>query len=288
MYLKKQILSRNIFFLTYCIVIFIIFYEPLTGIITSLFNHKHYAIMIPFISMYMVYSKRKEIFSAVQYSFVYGGIIIIAGIVLYMIGRFRIVNLSQIDLTSLILLSAYIFWIGGVIIFYGVRSFQIAVLSVLILIFMIPFPVFIKERVTFVLQSGSAEIFNVYLWLTGIPFYRDEFTFQLYGARIEVAKQCSGITSATALFIAALLAGHFYLDSCWRKIVLLLAVFPIAILKNGLRITVLSVLGSYVNMSYITDSLLHSKGGIPFFVLALALLFPVVWFLRKSERKHTE
>ncbi len=288
MYSKKQILSRNILFLVFCIVAFIIFYGPLTGKITSLLIHKHYALAIPFISIYMIYSRKDEIFQNIQYSFVYGAIVIIAGIALYLVGRFCVVNLNQDDLNSLILLSAFIFWVGGVILFYGTRAFQIMVLSLLILIFMIPFPVFIKERIVFVLQSGSTEVFHVYLLLTGIPFHRDGFEFQLYGTSIEVAKQCSGITSATALFVAALMSGHFYLDSFWRKVVLLLAVFPIAILKNGLRITVLSVLGAYVDPSFLTDSIIHRKGGIPFFVVALSLLFPVVWFLRRSEKKRSE
>lgn len=236
----------------------------------------------------MMYTKRKEIFLEVQYSFVSGGIIIIAGIILYIIGSLHIVNLNQKDSLSLITFSAFIFWFGGIVLFYGIESFRIMFLPLLILIFMIPFPLFLKDIVVSLLQKGSAEVFNGYLILTRIPYFREGFTFQLSGACVEVAEQCSGINSATALFIVAILSGYLYIESGWRKIVLLLAVFPIAILKNGLRIMVLSILGCYVDMRYITDSLLHSKGGIPFFVLALALLFLVVWFLRKSERGHSK
>ncbi len=288
MYLKRQILSRNIFFLLHCIVTFVIFYTPVMNIITSLIHISSYIVFIPLMSTYMVYSKRKEIFSGVRYSFVYGGIIVIAGIILYTIGSFCIVNLSQNNHLFLITFSAFIFWVGGIVLFYGIESFRIMVLPLLILVFMIPFPVFLKDMVISLLQRGSAEVFNGFLMVTGMPYYREGwFTFQLSGVSIEVAKQCSGIKSGTALFVVAMLSGHLYIESGWRKIVLLLVVFPITILKNGLRITVLSLLGCYVDMSYITDSLLHSKGGIPFFVLALALLFPVVSFLRKSERRHS-
>ncbi len=288
MYLKKQILSRNMFFLFYCIVTFILFYVPLMNIITSLIHISSHIIFIPFMSGYMMYTKRKEIFLEVQYSFVSGGIIIIAGIILYIIGSFHIVNLNQKDSLSLITFSAFIFWFGGIVLFYGIESFRIMFLPLLILIFMIPFPLFLKDIVVSLLQKGSAEVFNGYLILTRIPYFREGFTFQLSGASVEVAEQCSGIRSATALFVVAILSGYLYIESGWRKIVLLLAVFPIAILKNGLRIMMLSILGCYVDMAYITDSLLHSSGGIPFFALALALLFLVVWFLRKSERGHSK
>ncbi|GAX60659.1 hypothetical protein SCALIN_C13_0174 [Candidatus Scalindua japonica] len=239
-------------------------------------------------SGYMIYTKRKEIFSGVHYSFVYGGAIITAGIVLYILGKFHIINLNQKDLSSLLTFSAFIFWFGGIVLFYGIESFKTMFLPLLILVFMMPFPIFLKDMVISLLQKGSVEVFHFYLMLTGIPYSRDGFTFQLSGVSIEVAKQCSGVTSATALFVAALLSGHLYISSGWRKIVVLLSVFPIAILKNGLRIAVLSVLGCYVDKTYLTDSLLHSRGGIPFFVIALALLFPVVWFLRKSERRQSK
>jgi len=48
----------------------------------------------------------------------------------------------------------------------------------------------------------------------------------------------------------------------------------------------LSLLGAYVDEKLLTQSLIHSRGGIPFFILALVFLAPVLWFLRKSEREE--
>ena len=121
--------------------------------------------------------------------------------------------------------------------------------------------------------------------MIGVPLLRDGFVFQLPGINIEVAEQCSGIRSTLALFITSIIAGHLLLKTSWKKVILSLAVFPIAVVKNGARIVTLSMLGSYVDERFITQSLLHSRGGIPFFILALALFVPILWVLRRSEVK---
>jgi hypothetical protein len=43
------------------------------------------------------------------------------------------------------------------------------------------------------------------------------------------------------------------------------------------------LLGNYVDSRILTNSTLHTDGGIVFFILGLLLLAPVLYFLRKSE-----
>jgi exosortase/archaeosortase family protein len=87
-----------------------------------------------------------------------------------------------------------------------------------------------------------------------------------------------------ALFITALLAGHLFLRTWWKKIILVICVFPITMLKNGIRITSLTLLGTYYDPRILQSSL-HREGGIPFFIVALLLMAPILYFLRKSEKK---
>jgi len=54
--------------------------------------------------------------------------------------------------------------------------------------------------------------------------------------------------------------------------------------KNGLRIATLSLLTIHVDPGII-ESRLHREGGIPFFVVALVLLYPFVAMLIKAERR---
>jgi exosortase/archaeosortase family protein len=63
-------------------------------------------------------------------------------------------------------------------------------------------------------------------------------------------------------------------------------VFPVSIVKNGIRIVTLTLLGVYVDPSFLQGNL-HHDGGFVFFLLALALLFPVLLLLQKSEPRRT-
>ena len=113
-----------------------------------------------------------------------------------------------------------------------------------------------------------------------IPFVRQGFDFALPGVTIQVAEECSGIRSTLALFLTAALAGHFWLRSFPRTLLLCVATIPIAIAKNALRITALSWLAVYVNQAFLFGSL-HRYGGIPFFGLGLLALWLVLLLLQR-------
>ena len=78
---------------------------------------------------------------------------------------------------------------------------------------------------------------------------------------------------------------RFAYQTTWKKILLVLLVVPITMLKNGIRIVTLSVLAVYVDRGFLESSL-HRDGGIVFFILALCLLAPILFVLRKSENKR--
>jgi len=239
--------------------------------------------VVPFISAYFVFVKRKEIYSEADYSFKAGTILLMIGILLFGVGE-KSWGVSASDSLSLQTISALIFWIGGFILFYGVKSFKIASFPLLFLIFMVPIPDKALDTIIFLLTSGSAEAAHGFFKLTGVPVLRDGFFFQLPSLRIEVAKQCSGINSSIALFVTSIVAGELFLQTGWKKVVLALCIFPIAILKNGMRIVTLSLLGAYVNPRILSGNL-HESGGIPFFIVALVMLAPILWMLRRSEKK---
>ena len=51
----------------------------------------------------------------------------------------------------------------------------------------------------------------------------------------------------------------------------MIALIPINIIKNGIRITTLSLLAIYVDHKFITDSFLHHSGGFLFYLPALGI-----------------
>jgi exosortase len=275
---------RNLGFILVAFLIGAIFYTPFEKLFFLSLHNELYShmILIPFVSGYFIYLQRKTLFSEVTHSFSAGATLMAAGIILYIIGSNDGVGLNPNDYLSLMIFSAVTLWIGGFILFYGVKAFRNGLFPLLFLLLLVPIPGLLVNGVISILQQASTEVAYGFFRLTGVPVYREGFTFHLPGMSIEVAKQCSGIRSSLALFITSIMAGHLFLKTGWKKFVFMLCIFPITVFKNGLRIVTLTLLGTYVDPR-ILSSQLHKKGGIPFFVVALLLLAPVLWFLRKSE-----
>ena len=151
------------------------------------------------------------------------------------------------------------------------------------LLFLLPLPTALADAVNARLQQGSAHVAYLLLHLTGIPVHRDEFVFHMPGMAVEVATACSGIRSTLVLLITSVLAGYLLLRTPRARALTVLAVAPIALLRNGVRIWVICIATLYIHPEAI-HSPLHTRGGQPFFALSLVVLFAVLMSLRHWER----
>lgn len=283
---KTAARTRNILFLFFTIGAFAIFSQYLLELYyrtqeSELYSH---IILIPFVSGYFFYYSRKEITAQSAYGLVSGPLFILGAAILFILGNIS-PGLSENDYLAVMVLSSVIFWAGGFLFFHGARSAVCAAFPLLFLVFMVPVPESMLNKIIYMLQSGSAEVASVLFSISGTPVHRDGFVFHLPGLNIEVAKQCSGIRSSLVLFIAGVIASHLFLKSWWRKGLLMLFIIPIAIFKNGLRIMALTLFGYYVDERAFSGAM-HSRGGILFFLLAMLMLGGVLWALKRSEREN--
>lgn len=285
--ISRNTITRNKLFLLATIASIIAFRDPFQKLFYLSFNNELYShiFIIPLVSGYLIYSGKKELFSNARYSLVPGIFPIIISALLILVIKAQVFEFNENDYLSVTVLSFLLAWIGLFVVFFGAETFKKVSFPLLFLVFMIPLPTFAVDKIIYLLQSASADISYSFIKLTGAPIFRDGFVFQLTGISVEVAKECSGIRSSMALFIISILAGHFFLGNRLNKIALALLIFPIAVIKNGIRISSLSLLASYVDVTYITDSFIHKQGGILFFMLGLMLLGPILFLLRKSEER---
>ena len=261
-------------------------FGPIRGLLQVKTNSEYYShiVLIPFVTAFLIFNKRKEIDVFGAQTFRPGIVLAAFGLVLYLFGML-ITGLNQNDQTSAMIFSAVLFLLGSFTFTYGLDLFKKLCFPLLFLFFMVPFPTFLMDSFIRLLQVGSTEFVNVLMMATGVPFLRDGFVFHLSGMSIEVAKECSGIRSSLALLITALLAGHLFLKTGWKKVLLAVLIIPITMFKNGIRIVSLTLLGTYVDSRILTNSTLHTDGGILFFVLALMLMAPILYVLRKGEKE---
>lgn len=289
MEIARQTKARNLGLAVFVGALVIAYIVPLGSLFSFAWNDDtfSYIPLVPFISAFFLYEKRKEIFLVRDGLYVPGGAAIVIGIVLYLLAASQGIRFARVDRFTVMSLSFVFCSMGGLGLFYGPSAWKAAAFPIFFLLFMAPVPGFLLDRIVRFLQVGSAEASAVIFRLTGVPVYREGFVFQLPGLSIEVAEQCSGIRSSLSLLLTSLLAGHIFLKRGWSRAALALSVVPIAIVKNGIRIVALGLLGAYVSPAILgTD--VHKRGGYPIFALAFVLLMCVLWVLRKIERKEAD
>lgn len=281
--LKGLVAPRNLLFLLVLVLSVIIYWAPLESLAhLSLGNEEYsYIGMMPPLALFLFYVGRTKIFKNVHYSLGIGAVTLLTAVILNLASAST--SLDEESYLFLKVLSLVMIWVAGFACLYGIQALREGAFPFLFVFLALPLPHFVIEKPLAVIQYGSAEVLNLFLTVTAIPFFRDGMTFSLPGISIEVAPECSGIHSTLALLIGSFLVAHFYLRSWRRRILLVLSVFPIVSLTNGFRIYSLTVLSAYVSKSFLSGDL-HRKGGVIFFLLALALLAIVARRLRASAR----
>lgn len=277
---------RDICFLL-CVVGNIFWFQgPLTLVLAGSLNdeyaqHYSHIILIPFLSVYLLYLRRPAIFATVEWSPLLGSILLAVGGAISL-GAEEPASEALDSFSPRILSFVMMCW-GAFLFCYGIQAFRAAFFGLGLMVLMVPFPSFVLDAIVGFLQRSSADAVEVLFLILGVPIVREGFLFKLSHFTIIVAEECSGIRSFFALVLSSLVAGYWFLTSWWARVALMTVVVPLAIIKNAFRIVGLTLLANYVDPTYLADSALHRTGGIPFFLLSLVVLVGVVWFLRRWE-----
>jgi len=189
------------------------------------------------------------------------------------------------DYLALMTLAFLLLLVGGAGLFLGGQTLRQLAFPVAFLIFMVPFPVLVRQGIEYFFQHASADAAHLLFTVLGMPILRQDTEFRLPGMVIEVAPQCSGIHSSLVLFMTSWLAGYWFLKSPWRRATLALAVVPLAIARNGFRIFTIGQLCVHVSPDMI-NSPIHHHGGPIFFALSLIPFFLLLYLLRRSESRN--
>jgi len=173
---------------------------------------------------------------------------------------------------------------AGGFLFLGSRWMASAAFPMAFLAFLVPMPDAIANELEIASMLASADVAAWFLTATGTPLLRDGQVLPLPGIVLEVAQVCRGIRFSWVLFITSLVASHLFLESPWRRIVLVAFVIPLGIVRNGFRILVIGLLCVYIG-PHMIDSVIHHQGGPLFFVLSLGPLFLLLWWLRRRDSR---
>lgn len=275
---------RHAAFLGFVALTLLVLLKPLRALASLAWNDERYTYLlaVPLLSAGMIVMKRDRIFSVTEWDWKSGALAALLSVTAWLAAAAWSPRMGAVEGLSLYGAAVALAWIAGFGFCFGGTAVKAAAFPLAFLLLMAPIPEFLMHKAEVTLQYGSADVTQVLMKLTGMTFFREGLTFALPGLNIEVAKECSGIRSSTIFWISAAAASYLFLGSAWSRLALILLTVPILIFKNAVRITTLSWLGVNVSQDVLHGDL-HRQGGVPFGLIAIALLIPALIAIRKIE-----
>lgn len=151
------------------------------------------------------------------------------------------------------------------------------------LVFMIPLPAAWVTPLIVELQLIVSTVAVRMLQSFGVPIFREGNVLTLPGdVSLFVAEACSGITSLITLIPIGVFIAYFTESEFRRRLVLVLAVLPIALAGNLARVVLTVLLAIRVDVEFATEGPLHEWTGVATYVVGCLGLLAVGALLRRA------
>jgi exosortase len=160
---------------------------------------------------------------------------------------------------------------GLSLLFLGLERTRAIAFPLAFLLFALPIPLALTERLHLVLRHIVANSTAALVPLIGIPVFQEGTTLHLAPGPLQVADACSGFSTLYAAVAVAFLTAYST-RSTTRRVLVLLAAAPLAIASNVLRVGLLVVLVAWSGPE-VLESWVHPASGMMTFALALPVIF---------------
>jgi exosortase len=241
-------------------------------------NYSH-GLILPFFSAWIVWQRRKSLRSIVPAPAMSGILVVAGALGMLILGVFG----AELYLSR----TSFLFLLAGIIIYFaGWKMFRALLLPWAVLFLAIPLPAIIYNQLTLPLQFGASRMASALLSSLGMPVLREGNIITLSTMTLDVAEACSGLRSLMSLVALATIYGCLFEKRVWRRLVLIVAAVPIAIVANAVRIMGTGVLGVYWGPRW-AEGFFHLFSGMVIFVCSLLLLLAVHasmrWFGKHAQ-----
>lgn len=264
---KKQLNLQLAITLAVVLVALFLLYQPfLKTLISDWDQNQDYShgYFIPLITLFMIYSVKDRLAEQQITPYNSGLIIVALGLLILLVAKVGSEYFLQRSSLIIVLL-------GIVLYLLGKGYFKVVYLPILYLIFMIPIPAIIWNKIAFPLQLFGSFLTEHVIRVLGIPVFREGNVLHLSETTLEVVAACSGLRSLLTMFaLSSLLVWMSPLTKA-RKWLLFFAAAPAAIIANIIRLTTTAFLASIYG-SEVAHGFLHDFSGILTFVIGLFLL----------------
>ena len=239
----------------------------------SYYSHGY---LIPFVSAFLIYKKRHVLKRTEISSSSFGLVIIIPALILHIFATMG-------DVNFLSGFSIFLYVLGSSLYLFGKEITKQIAFPLGFLILMFPIPGSFIDIVGLPLKSLATTIGLKISDLMSIPYLREGFKINLADTSLVVGTPCNGMKSLISFITLGLLLLQFAHIKMWIRIVMLSAIFPLAIFLNGCRIAILVFIANRYGVEKASpESYFHSLSGLLVFLVGLVFLFG---FVKLSESR---
>ncbi|MFP4250284.1 MAG: exosortase/archaeosortase family protein [Armatimonadota bacterium] len=233
--------------------------------------------LIPLISGYLVYSRRREFVEAEGGRNLWGLPLLIGGLAIFLSALYLDVNFIQGF--------AMIMVIGGLIVLlWGWGRAKVVIFPIAFLAFMVPTGRLLVTQFSNPLQTWGAAVAATTVSLVGMPVELQGTTIDIPGYTFEVAQACSGLKSTIAMSALAALFAYLVRGPIWKRVLLFVSGAPVALAANATRITFTLILGRAFGPEA-AEGFFHTLSGLMVFVVGLIGLFLVARLLKCDQMR---
>ncbi len=234
-----------------------------------------HGLFVPFFSALMLWNDRERLREASGRGEPAGFLLILLGLGVLVLGGWT---------ENLIVqgLSVPLSVAGLVVLCFGKRCLRAAAFPVAFLFLMVPPPRLLISAVTVDLQLFAAGFAGAALGLFGIPFYQSGLFIELPAITLEIAEICNGLRFTLALLVLTIAFAQVSQHTLTRKLVLVAAAIPFAILANAVRVTTVVVAVHYWGIQA-ASGFIHNSIGKGVWALTLIPLVALGLIMRRRQ-----
>lgn len=245
---------------------FMVFYPIVPEMVRDWAGHSdnNHGFLVPLIALYLIWQKKDDLLSSQIDTSKWGAVVLVAGLVLFLLSFAGGVAFPARVAMVLSLFGLLWYCLGPI-------WMRLLVFPVLFLLFMIPVPISVISLASMPLQLMATKLSARVIEFCSIPVYREGNMLYFVGTQLEVAEACSGVRSIMSLTMLGTIFAYMSRASWGRRVALVLAAVPIAMVANIIRISGTGLLAHFFG-DRVARGFLHEFSGLVVFAFGLAAL----------------
>jgi exosortase len=227
-------------------------------------NYSH-GPLVPLVSLVILWSRRRRLAEAPRQPRA-GGLSLVALACALQVAGIRS-DVFALQEYSMIVMLFGLSWT-----FLGPQRTRVLAFPLGYLIFMLTFPPFVMNRLSYGLKEIAVRLSLHTAELLGATLRRNGMTLLFDSGTLRIENPCSGLRSLLAMLATGVAFGLYQPGAWWRRVGVALLAIPMAIAGNAARLTLLFVVSHYAGVAQAMGPV-HDLSGYLTFAVALTGLW---------------